>query len=496
MTIRYQNSDSIDAVLAPLRVEFAARVREGLEKFAYSGDAVGAMVTEARMPNLTEREQTALMEKLKPVTPLACLVRAFGLQLPTPEVDLRRELGDEFVALCGEAGLWKREGDGVTGAAVIMSHRDCFVVSDHEIRESESASEHWVMGIGLSSGQLAQSVIRRRYERVLDLCCGAGIQSFLVQAMAKEVVAVDRNVRALNMGRFGAAMSGYSHIDFRESDCYSAVAGETFDGIVCNPPYAVSPGGLKMYRDGGLRGDEFARMVVTSAPGYLREGGYAFFVCDVVAQGGATSEDRLREWLDGSGCDVVAIAGKTLDAAGYARAWLSGEEDEEARWREFLTETGIGSITNWNVILRKRSGGENWFRREDLPERVEGHFGAQIERRFRAQDFLRQGEAEIWAGRLRMAPEVRVERTARAAEGRWVTEGAKVLVTAGMTAASMLDPRTVDFFPLFDGVNSMETILGRVAGAMGVPVDRVRGGWLKYVSQLTADGILEVVGHA
>jgi hypothetical protein len=49
----------------------------------------------------------------------------------------------------------------------------------------------------------------------------------------------------------------------------------------------------------------------------------------------------------------------------------------------------------------------------------------------------------------------------------------------------------VDFFPLFDGVNTMEAILGRVAGAMGVPADKLRGGWLKYVSQLTLDGILE-----
>jgi hypothetical protein len=122
---------------------------------------------------------------------------------------------------------------------------------------------------------------------------------------------------------------------------------------------------------------------------------------------------------------------------------------------------------------------------------VTGYFGAQIGRRFRNQDFLLQGEEAIWQGRLRMAPEVRVERTARAEGGRWVTEGAKVLVTTGLTASSQLDPRTVDFFPLFDGVNTMEAILGRVAGAMGVPADKLRGGWLKYVSQLTLDGILE-----
>jgi len=71
MTIPYQNSESIDAVLAPLRAELAERVREALAKFAYSGDAVGAMVTEARMPNLTENEQTALLARPGPVAPNA-----------------------------------------------------------------------------------------------------------------------------------------------------------------------------------------------------------------------------------------------------------------------------------------------------------------------------------------------------------------------------------------------------------------------------------------
>jgi SAM-dependent methyltransferase len=478
--------------LEPLRVELAGRVREGLAALGYSGEAVGALVSAARDQNLSDAEQAALLRQLQPETPMACLVRAFGLHLATEEAALRRHLGDGFFDLCAAAGLWTEVPDGLTGTAVMMSHKDCFVLSDHEITEGDATSKHWVMGLGISTGQVAQSVIRRRYDRVLDLCCGSGVQSFLMHGLAREFVALDLNGRALNFGRFGAAMNGYTNIDFRESDCYSAVAGESFDAIVCNPPFAVSPGGEKMYRDGGMSGDGFARRVISGAPGYLREGGFAFFVCDVAAIGEASSEDRLREWVEGLDCDVVALAAKVMDAAAYARVWLAGEEEDAAKWREYLAAADVRSISNWHVVLRKRScGGANWFRSEPLSEVVDGHFGAQIERRFRGHDFLLRDEAAIWNGRLRLAPEVRVERTARAEGGRWVTEGAKVLVTAGLMASSQLDPRTVDFFPLFDGVNTMEAILGRVAGAMGVPADKLRGGWLKYVSQLTLDGILE-----
>lgn len=492
MTIPYQNSDSGEVQLAPLRVELAARVRDGLAELGYSGEAVGALVAAARDVNLPEEEQAELLRRLAPETPLACMARAFGLHMATEEAALRRYLGDSFFALCEEAGLWTAVPGGLTGTAVLMSHKGCFVLSDHEITEGDETSTHWVMGLGISTGQVAQSVIRRKYDRVLDLCCGSGVQSFLLQGLAREIVAVDRNARALNFGRFGAAMNGYAHIDFRESDCYSAVQGETFDGIVCNPPFAVSPGGEKMYRDGGMSGDGFARHVIREAPAFLREGGYAFFVCDVAEIGDLSSETRLREWVAGLDCDAVAIAGKAKEAAAYTKLWLASEEEEAARWLAFLTEAGVRSISTWNLVLRKRScGGKNWFRSEMQPEAIEGHFGAQIERRFRGHDFISRDEAAIWQGRLRVAPEVRVERTAKPSGGRWVTESAKVLVTSGLTASSQLDPRTVDLFPMFDGVNTMETILGRLAGAMGVPPDRLRGGWLKYVSQLTADGILE-----
>ena len=492
MTIPYQNSDSSEVQLEPLRVELAGRVRDGLAALGYSGEAVGQFVAAARDVNLPEAEQAELVRQLAPVTPLACLVRAFGLHMATGEETLRQQLGDPFFTLCAEAGLWTAVPGGLSGTAVMMSHKGCFVLSDHEVTEGDETSTHWVMGLGMSTGQVAQSVIRRRYDRVLDLCCGSGVQSFLLHGQAREFVAIDRNVRALNFGRFGAAMNGYTNIEFRESDCYSAVQGETFDGIVCNPPFAVSPGGEKMYRDGGMSGDGFARRVIREAPAYLREGGYAFFVCDVMEIGEVSSETRLREWVAGLDCDVVAIAAKAKDPATYTTLWLAGEEEEAARWMAYLTAGGVRSISNWNVVLRKRScGGKNWFRSEELPDHVEGHFGAQIERRFRGQDFLARDEASIWQGRLRLAPEVRVERTSKASGGRWATESAKVLVTAGLTASSQLDPRTVDLLPMFDGVNPMETILGRLADTIGVAPERVRGGWLKYVSQLTADGILE-----
>ena len=464
-----------DRMVAPLRVECAARLREGLLAFGYTGEAVD----------------------LAAETPLGCLARAFVKHMATPEEDLRRVLGDPFFAACEEAGLWKRVADGVTGTVVLQAHQGMFLLNDHGSERVGEMELYWVMGVGASTMQVAHSVPGKPYGRVLDLCSGAGVQSFFLARHATEIVAVDRNPRAVNLGQFGAALNGFEHISFRESDFFSAVSGERFDAIVCNPPYVLSPEREKYYRDGGMEGDTLAEKVVREAPEYLAEGGCAYFVCDVATRHGVEAVDRLRAWVEDSGCDVLAIAAPALTPLAYANMWLQ-HESEAARgemgkkWVGRFAELGIESVTHLLVAMRRRTG-ENWVVMDALPKRTEGHFGAQIDRRFAGQDFVRWDAARTWAARLRLVPEARLRRLGRAEGGRWVTEEAKVVVTEGLMYEFVVDPRTVDFLVMFDGTLTMEEVLGRLALAMGVDVEKVRGGWLGYVHQLAADGVLEVV---
>jgi SAM-dependent methyltransferase len=464
-----------DRILAPLRVECAGRVREGLLAFGYKGEAVD----------------------LTPETPLGCLARAFTKHLPTPEADLRRVLGEAFFAACEEAGLWKRAADGVTGAVVLLAHEGSFLLHDHGSERVGEMELYWVMGVGASTMQVAHARPDRPYGRVLDLCCGGGIQALRLAPFAKEIVAVDRNPRAVNLGQFGAALNGIPHISFRESDFFSAVAGERFDAIVCNPPYVLSPEREKYYRDGGMEGDTLAEKVVRETPGYLTEGGRAYFVCDVATRHGVEAVDRLRAWVEGSGCDVLAIAAPAMAPLTYAGMWSKPESEEargemETKWVARFAELGIESVTHMLVAMRRRTG-ENWVVMDALPKRTEGHFGLQIDRRFAGQDFVRWDAAATWAARLRLVPEARLQRLVRAEGGRWVTEEAKVVLTEGLMYEFVVDPRTVDFLVMFDGSVTMEQVLGRLALAMNVNVEKVRSGWLGYVHQLAADGVLEVV---
>jgi SAM-dependent methyltransferase len=417
----------------------------------------------------------AMAERTPPVDALSCLLRAFVYGAETPEEALRRHLGEELFGACEEAGLWERGAGGVTGTAVVMVDGKTFLLSDHGKNRLGPAALYWVMGIGTSTIKLGNSIPRRRFGRVLDLCCGAGVLAFLAAPHADAVVGVDRNPRALNYGRFGAGMNKFPHVEFRESDCYSAVAGEEFDAIVCNPPYVITPDRESYYRDGGMGGDRFAEKVLREAPAHLREGGVAHVMCDVAAMGGKESDARLREWLEGSGCDVLALGARPMGVEAYARNWSKDEGPERtARLRESLDGIGVTSVTNWLVVLRKRAGA-NWFVAEAAE--MNGYFGSQVERRVAAQDLLERGDGELGRARLRVAPEVRLVSTMRAEGGRWAAEASKLQLAEGLVREVALDGKTAAALAQLDGKRPVAEVLGGTKGVRAL----LAGGFLEMV---------------
>lgn len=448
MTLPTQHSDTVgDPVLAPLRVEdpgLALRVRKGLLALGYNGDAVQAAIA----------GYDASSGPFPATTPLGCLIRAFVLHTPTPEDEFRQQVGSGVFTLCEMAGLWERVAGGVVGSVMLMVDGKTFLLSDHAGARMGARAMHWVMGIGTSTMKLANSLERRPYGRVLDLCCGAGVQAFIAAPYAREVVAVDQNPRALNYGRFGAAMSKFSNISFRESDCYSAVAGEEFDAIVCNPPYVLTPDRKAYYRDGGLGGDRFAEQVLREAPRYLAEEGTAHVMCDVAAMDGKSSEERLRGWLDGCGCDVLAISAKPMDAATYARNWLrkDGLAEEEKRWVSSFWDLGITGVTNYLVVLRKRTAADShWFRVESFGGEPVGHFGQQVARLIAGEDLLQAGDAAISAARMQVAADVRMVNAMRVEGGKWVGDSAKLRFAEGLTWEFRIDRETGEALARLDG---------------------------------------------
>ena len=93
-------------------------------------------------------------------------------------------------------------------------------------------------------------------------------------------------------------------MECREGDLFEPVAGMTFDLIVSNPPFVISPESRYIYRDSGMAGDEVCRKICREAPRFMTDGGFCQIICNWAEFKGQDWRERLKTWFEGSGCDV------------------------------------------------------------------------------------------------------------------------------------------------------------------------------------------------
>jgi ribosomal protein L3 glutamine methyltransferase len=122
--------------------------------------------------------------------------------------------------------------------------------------------------------------------RVLDLCTGGGSLAILAARSfpSADVVGADLSAEALALAADNVSLHGLGdRVSLRRGDLWRAVEGETFELIVCNPPY-VNDGSMATlpteYRQepqqalgGGADGMDLVRAIVGGARAHLAPGG-------------------------------------------------------------------------------------------------------------------------------------------------------------------------------------------------------------------------------
>src|SRR5699024_1502242 len=153
--------------------------------------------------------------------------------------------------------------------------------------------------------------------------------------------------RALALAAFNRDLNGAATpavIDLRLGSLWEPVAGETFDLIVSNPPFVVSPRGGDLptytYRDGGRAGDDLLAGLLADLPGRLAPGGIAQLLGNWEVRHGEDWRERVGGWVRGTGLDAWVIQRELLDPAQYVETWLrdgglSPDRDGDAWDRAF-----------------------------------------------------------------------------------------------------------------------------------------------------------------
>ena len=256
----------------------------------------------------------------------------------------------------------------------------------------------FVMGIGPATRTLAGLTLRRPVDCALDIGSGCGVHALLAARHADRVVAVELNPRGVWLTRLNAALNGvYDNVDVREGSLFEPVAGMTFDLIVSNPPYVISPDSTYIFRDSGRPGDTLNRAVVEQSTRALREGGFAHVLCNWVHDAEEDWWEPFAQWVEGSGCDALLLRYRSEDGLTYAAKWhaeihVSDPERYTStvdRWVTHYRQAGIQRIASGAIILRRRSSREpNWIRHDEMPQAPIGCGTDHALRVFEAYDVL------------------------------------------------------------------------------------------------------------
>ncbi|TQJ54726.1 MULTISPECIES: DUF7059 domain-containing protein [Streptomyces] len=505
-----------NATLSPLpsadRPDVAARLREALLAASFTADGLLDLLGAPAYAALARSETVPALRATRGDTPLETLVRLFLLQQPVPHARVEEFLP---VRACVESGWLVPTGEDEVAATVDVrpyggpGGEDWFIISDLGCAvggaggsgsEGGQADTAVVLGVGGASTTLAGITVRTPVSAALDLGTGSGIQALHAAQHATRVTATDLNPRALHITALTLALSGAPAADLREGSLFEPVRDdETYDLIVSNPPFVISPGARLTYRDGGMGGDDLCRSLVQGAGERLSEGGFAQFLANWQHVEGENWQDRLRSWVP-RGCDAWIVQREVQDVTQYAELWLRdagdhrGDQAEyQAHYDTWLDEfearkvKGVGF--GW-ITLRRTTAAEPVITVEEWPHPVEQPLGDAVLAHFGRLDYLRaHDDAALLAGRFRLVTEVVQEQVGL--PGAEDPEHVVLRQHRGMRRATKVDTVGAGFAGVCDGSLSAGRILDAIAQLVGEDPVLLRDRTPAQIRLLVEQGFLE-----
>jgi methylase of polypeptide subunit release factors len=389
------------------------------------------------------REEVLVAERRLGDSALETAIRLLFLQRPTPAGDVAAALGPDAVDALAATGLVEVGRDVVPGSRVAPIG-EILLASDGFTRDADDPPDY-VANYTPTARTCDLLTPRLRGGRALDVGAGSGIHALLAARHSSEVVAIDVNPRALAYTELNAALNGLDNVECRAGSYFAPVDGETFDLIVCNAPFVVSPESRWVYRDSGFRGDDVTAHVVAGAAAHLAEGGYATLLGSWIVTDEDDPEARPVAWVEATGCAGWILASIESDPLEHAASWNATFFEEERAytaalddWTGYLAELGARRIAEGGILLHRGDGGAG-VRVDEIDEDVLEPSGKQIRRAFENRERLRKGKLEQAA--LARAMPLVFERTLGAKRGELVLDGGTRSVLPASTAAAELVER-------------------------------------------------------
>jgi carbamoyltransferase len=347
-----------------------------------------------------------------PQSILGDLIRLFLLRCALTTTRLQEVFGDELFSTLCSLGMLIPRGTNWASRVDLFVVAGLYVATDHRymIMPEDQIDEDIVMYVGMDSLGLVCTAPQYSANRVLDLCCGAGIQSLVASRYAKEVIGVDINPRAIRFARFNAQLNGISNTQFREGDLYQA-ADCYFDTILANPPFVPSPSQKCRFRDGGVNGEEILARIISESAQYLAPHGRLFIVTDLVNI--KEYESKLERWWQGGPAHKLVLS--TADRNDILFSVPHCHTAFNQSWEEYNTEldlwlqnfytTGLKAVNFGYILIYKvdeTHTGSYYCRTIHNPNQP---IHQQVQKYFQQRELL--GQSQIKDYYLLLSPDLR-----------------------------------------------------------------------------------------
>jgi hypothetical protein len=476
------------------------RTRDVLEEAGYTDNGVIQALGINEFSAIGGSDLPVLLRRTKRGTPLDTLIRLFLLEVPVDVQALRKAIQPLQLETWVHAGIAEVDGGSVVATLKLLPYRNLLLAFDLPRRLQTAFGHDYVMGVGRSSLTLANLTVRRQARLTLDLGAGCGIQALLAAGHSDRIMAVDRNSRAVMISAFNAKLSGITNIECLEGDFFEPVLGQTFDLIISNPPFVISPEMRYLYRDSGMHGDQVSRKIAQEAPQFLSEGGYCQVLCNWADYTGEDWRVRLATWFDRAGCDVWVLRSETRDAETYASTWIRHTEKAEPddfprrfeKWMAYYEQHNIAAVSAGLITMRRRVADKNWFRADDGPEKMLGPCGEDILLAFELRDFLEtvRDDSKLLDTRLRVSPDIRLEQQSVPSDKGWLEVVSRVRLTKGLAYMGNIDSHVADLFMRCDGRRQLRDNLADMANSLGVDLEKIGPTFCELVRGLIERGFL------
>ena len=399
--------------------------------------------------------------------PLAVLVRLFALGGHVSAAELSMAFPAAVAAAVAEAGLLHVDGGRWSAPYALTPIGDRLLLSDRV--RSKTPPADVVAGVNAASRTTANLIIRRPGARVLDLGTGCGVQALLAAGHARELMGTDINERALVFARMNAALNAVDTVDWRHGSWFDPVDQQTFDCIIANPPFVISPDHDVLFRDGGDEGDAVSRFVVRGTASRLERGGFAHVLCNWVVPPGSDWTEPVFQWVDGTGCDAVVIRYASEDAVTYAAFWNhqlryeGGDSFKHAmgRWLAEYRRLGIERIDSGMVVLRRTDDSTFRFAADALNRWPQASCSDQLERIFRGHDVLATiaDDDDLAALRPALVDGHRVHQSLTFRAGQYASHPALIRTVDGIGVDAHIRMEALDVLFRCDGQASLAELI-------------------------------------